>query len=128
MPSKKPALTTEEIDNLIREIRGERVILDSDLARLYGATTKRLNEQVKRNQERFPDDFMFQLTAKESAALRSQFAIGSPQESNPQNDARSRSQFATLKRGQNIKYRPYAFTEHGAIMAAKSSTARAPCR
>jgi len=61
---------------------------------------------------------MFQLTAKESAALRSQFATGLPQESNPQNDARSRSQIATLKRGQNIKYRPYAFTEHGAIMAA----------
>ena len=50
--------------------------------------------------------------------MRSQFAIGSPQESNPQSDARSRSQIATLKRGQNIKYRPYAFTEHGAIMAA----------
>jgi len=49
MPSKKPALTTEEIDDLIREIRGEKVILDSDLARLYGVTTKRLNEQVKRN-------------------------------------------------------------------------------
>ena len=93
-------------------------MLDADLAVLYGVTTKRLNEQVKRNRERFPDDFMFQLTAKESAALRSQFAIGSPQESNPQSDARSRSQFATLKRGQNIKYRPYAFTEHGAIMAA----------
>src|SRR5437660_1790399 len=118
MPSKKPALTTQEIDNLIREIRGEKVILDSDLARLYGVTTKRLNEQVKRNQERFPDDFMFQLTAKESAALRSQFATGSSQESNPQSDVRSRSQIATLKRGQNIKYRPYAFTEHGAIMAA----------
>src|SRR5438128_7985479 len=61
---------------------------------------------------------MFQLTAKESAALRSQFATGLPQDSNPQNDARSRSQIATLKRGQNIKYLPYAFTEHGAIMAA----------
>ena len=83
MPSKKPALTTAEIDDLIREIRGEKVILDSDLARLYGVTTKRLNEQVKRNRERFPDDFMFQLTAKESAALRSQFATGSPQGSNP---------------------------------------------
>ena len=73
--------------------------MDSDLARLYGVTTKRLNEQVKRNRERFPDDFMFQLTAKESAALRSQFATGSPQESNPQSDARSRSQFATLQTG-----------------------------
>jgi hypothetical protein len=83
---------------MIREIRGEKVILDSDLARLYGVTTKRLNEQVKRNRERFPDDFMFRLTAKESAD--------------------SRSQIATLKRGQNVKYLPNAFTEHGAIMAA----------
>ncbi|PYI94313.1 MAG: hypothetical protein DME97_02315 [Verrucomicrobia bacterium] len=66
-------------------------ILYPPSSRLYGVTTKRLNEQVKRNRERFPDDFMFQLTAKESAALG--------------------SQFATLKRGQNIKYRPYAFTE-----------------
>jgi len=75
--------------------------LDTDLGRLYGVTTKRLNEQVKRNRERFPDDFMFQLTMEEADRLR-----------------RSRSQIATLKRGQNIKYLPYAFTEHGAIMAA----------
>jgi ORF6N domain-containing protein len=92
--------------------------LDSDLARLYGVTTKRLNEQVKRNRERFPEDFMFQLTLKESADLRSQFATSSPQTTNPRGDARSRSQIATLKRGQNIKYLPYGFTEHGAIMAA----------
>jgi len=112
------ALALERVEPLIHEIRGEKVILDSDLARLYGATTKRLNEQVKRNRERFPDDFMFRLTARESAALRSQFATSSSQASN-QGDARSRSQIATLKRGENIKYLPYAFTEHGAIMAAK---------
>lgn len=134
MPPKKrstasKALALERVDPLIHEIRDEKVILDSDLARLYGVTTKRLNEQVKRNRERFPDDFMFQLGAKESDALRSQFATSSePNRSQIatssshrvafKDDARSRSQIATLKRGQNIKYLPYAFTEHGAIMAA----------
>ena len=80
--------------------RGREVLLDAELAALYGVTTKRLNEQVLRNRERFPTDFMFQLTAQEAATLR--------------------SQFATLKsgRGQHRKYLPYAFTEHGAIMAA----------
>ncbi len=68
---------------------------------MYGVTTKRLNEQVKRNLWRFPPDFLFQLT------------LGEAEEA-----MRSRSQFATLKRGQNIKHRPYAFTENGAIMAA----------
>ena len=97
----KDLITTERIEQAIFLIRGQKVILDTDLARLYGVTTKRLNEQVKRNRERFPDDFMFQLTMEEADRLR-----------------RSRSQIATLKRGQNIKYLPYAFTEHGAIMAA----------
>ena len=76
-------------------------MLDSDLAKLYRVTTKRLNKQVKRNRGRFPEDFMFQLTSEEAKLLQS-----------------SRSQFATLKRGQNIKYLPYVFTEHGSIMAA----------
>ena len=89
------------VEELIRTVRDQRVILDSDLARLYGVTTKRLNEQVKRNRERFPDDFVFRLTTAEASKL-----------------LRSRSQIATLKRGQNIKYLPYAFTEHGAVMAA----------
>ena len=91
---------TQHIARDILVLRGQRVIIDSDLAALYGVTTKRFNEQVRRNRERFPEDFMFQLTAQEAAALR--------------------SQFATLKtgRGQHRKYLPYAFTEHGAIMAA----------
>ena len=72
-------------------------MLDRDLAELYGVELKRLNEQVKRNLDRFPDDFMFQLTLEEGKAV-----------------IRSRSQFATLKRGENIKYRPYVFTEHTA--------------
>ena len=112
------ALALEQVEPLIHAVRGEKVILDSDLALLYGVAAKRLNEQVKRNRDRFPADFMFQLTAKESAASRSQFATSSSQAVDPKDDARSRSQIATLKRGQNIKYRPYAFTEHGAIMAA----------
>jgi len=85
----------------IRAMRGQKVILDSDLARIYGVTTKRLNEQVKRNAKRFPADFMFRLTVAESESI-----------------LRSRSQIATLKRGMNIKYLPYAFTEKGAVMAA----------
>ena len=90
----------ERITCSILVLRGQRVILDRELAAIYGVTTKRLNEQIKRNAERFPEDFMFQLT-REEAEL-------------------SRSQFATLNsgRGRNIKYLPHAFTEHGAIQAA----------
>jgi hypothetical protein len=95
------SLSTDNIVPLIHTIRGQRVILASDLARLYGTTAKRLNEQVKRNKQRFPSDFMFQLTATEVDEIQ-----------NP------RSQIATLESGKNIKYRPYAFTEHGALMAA----------
>jgi hypothetical protein len=87
-----------DIGSLIVTVRGHRVILDSDLARIYGVPTKRLNEQVKRNATRFPPDFMFRLTDEEVEEWR-----------------RSRSQFATLKRGHNIKYLPFAFTGHGAL-------------
>jgi len=101
-PKRKEALVVvAPIEPVIQVIRGQKVILDADLAEIYGVTTKRLNEQVKRNRKRFPDDFMFRLKREESQPLQ-----------------RSRSQFATLKRGQNIKYLPYAFTEHGAVMAA----------
>lgn len=99
--AEKRLIPVERIEKAIYLIRGQRVILDRDLAALYGVTPKRLNEQVKRNLPRFPDDFLFQLTMDETKEV---FA--------------SRSQFATLKRGQNIKYAPYAFTEHGALMAA----------
>lgn len=92
---------THQIEQNIMLIRGQKVIMDSDLAQLYGVTTKRLNEQVKRNIKRFPEDFMFQLTIEETKELLS-----------------SRSQFATLKRGQNIKYAQNVFTEHGAVMLA----------
>jgi len=88
----------EHIEQNILLIRGHRVMLDTDLAILYGVPAKRLNEQVRRNKKRFPSDFMFQLTAEEVDRLR--------------------SQFATLKagRGQHRKYRPYAFTEQGVAM------------
>jgi hypothetical protein len=94
------APAVESISLSIAALRGQRVILDADLAALYGVETKRFNEAVKRNAARFPADFMFQLTAEEFDSLR--------------------SQIATLKtgRGQHRKYLPYVFTEHGAIMAA----------
>jgi hypothetical protein len=85
----------------IRHIRDVAVILDADLAAIYRVPTKRLNEQVKRNKERFPADFVFKLTSEEARG----------------GDA-ARSQIATLNKGQNIKHLPYAFTEHGALMAA----------
>ena len=101
----------ENIENLIHVIRGKQVMLDRDLARLYGVETKRLNEQVKRNIERFPEDFMFQLTREEAESSRSQFATLN------EDGEHSRSQFATLNgRGHNIKHLPYAFTENGVAM------------
>ena len=91
---------TEFIAERIFVVRGQKVILDADLAALYEVPTKRFNEAVKRNLAKFPADFMFPLTAAEWAALRSQIATLEP------------------GRGQHRKYLPYAFTEHGAIMAA----------
>src|SRR5271154_5962763 len=100
------SLSTDNILPLIHTIRGQRVILASDLAKLYGVRTLRLNEAVKRNKVRFPTDFMFQLTRKEALA-------------------HSRSQIAILNaQGANIKHLPYAFTEHGAIMAANVLNSR----
>jgi phage regulator Rha-like protein len=91
-------LPTVRIESLIHNIRGKKVILDSSLANLYGVTTKRFNEQIKRNIERFPDDFMFILTEQEFDNLRSQIATSS------------------LHGGR--RYSPKVFTEHGALMAA----------
>jgi hypothetical protein len=99
------------ITSVIRTIRGKKVILDADLARIYGVPTKRLNEQVKRNADRFPPDFLIQLTAAEADNLKSQFATS--------NLASNRSQFATgSQKHRDPRLRPYAFTENGAIMAA----------
>jgi hypothetical protein len=103
-------IPAERIDNAILEIRGRKVMLSHDLAALYGVSTKAFNQAVKRNADRFPPDFMFQLTREEAQSLRSQFVT--------LNGVGSRSQSATLKRGEHIKYLPYAFSEHGAVMAA----------
>lgn len=96
---KPKKLIAPDIDSLIVEIRGQKVILDKDLGRIYGTETFRLNEAVKRNRERFPDDFLFRLTAEEWHGLISQIAI------------------SKARRG-GRRTPPYAFTEHGAIMAA----------
>jgi hypothetical protein len=106
MPKKKqPLKVLEPVEPLIREIRGERIMLDADLARIYGVPTKRLNEQVRRNLKRFPDDFVFQLTPEEADNLKSQFATSSS------------------GHGGRRKL-PWAFTEHGAIMAANVLSSR----
>ena len=90
---------SQEVESKIVVVRGQRVILDSDLAKLYGVTTKRLNQQVTRNSGRFPDDFMFSLSDQEVTALRLQFATS--------NEGRG-----------GRRYRPKVFTEFGAVMAA----------
>jgi hypothetical protein len=107
MSSKSMRQSVRTIENLeeaarsIQVVRGQSVILGTDLASVYSVTTKALNQAVRRNIKRFPPDFAFRLTRKEAAGLQ-----------------RSRSQNVTLKRGDNIKYAPIAFTEHGAVMAA----------
>ena len=113
------------IESLIRVIRGQQVMLDSDLAMLYGVETRTLNQAVKRNIKRFPEDFMFQLTQDEASHSRSQFvtlndddALRSQIATSNKKDNPLRSQFVTSKskRGQNIKYLPYAFTRNGIAM------------
>ena len=96
--TKQIGASVDDIGSLIRTIRGQRVILDFDLARIFGVPTFRFNEAVKRNRERFPSDFVFQLTPEEHSILRSQIAISSSHGGR--------------------RTRPYAFTEYGAIMAA----------
>ncbi len=99
MPAEQAIVPVDKIESRILTVRGRRVMLDADLAALYGVSTKRLNEQVKRNRQRFPEDFIFQLTAQEAEALKSQIATSNP----------GRGGRRTL---------PNAFTEHGAIMVA----------
>ncbi len=91
-------LTTEIISTKIFEIRGQNVMLDRDLAALYGVTTGNLNKSMKRNIKKFPQDFMFQLTKDEALII-------------------SRFQNGTLKQGHNVKYLPYVFTEYGAMQS-----------
>ena len=105
----------EFIKSCIFTIRGEQVVFSPDLAMLYGVSTKRLNEQVKRNRDRFPERFMFQLSPDEAIGLRSQIATSNG--SAKTETTALRSQIATSKRG-GTRYLPYAFTEHGVIMLA----------
>jgi ORF6N domain len=100
-PTRTALVPVESITRAILVLRGHKVLLDAELAALYGVSTKRFNEQVRRNRSRFPADFMFQLTPEEQRSLRSQFATSK----------------APAGRG-GRRYLPYAFTEHGAIMAA----------
>jgi len=95
------------IESAIYLLRGQRVMLDCDLAAIYGVTTRRLNEQLRRNRSRFPDDFAFQLTAEESRNLKSQIATSS-----------LRSQFVTSSSHGGKRKLPWVFTEHGALMLA----------
>jgi hypothetical protein len=102
----KPALRAEDISQRIYTVRGQRVMLDADLAELYGVTTGALNQAIKRNAERFPEDFMFRLSQEESDSLRSQTVILKP------------------GRGQYRKFLPYVFTEQGVAML--SGTLQSP--
>ena len=107
MAARQHIVPLERIENAILLLRGQKVMLDADLAALYGVEVKALNQAVKRNTERFPKDFCFQLTREEFAELRN-----------------LRSQIVTLKRGSHRKFRPYVFTEQGVGML--SSVLRSP--
>jgi hypothetical protein len=104
MPKKKSLIPIEQIERSIFVIRGQKVMLDADLAKLYGVETKNLNLAVRRNRDRFPEDFMFQLTEEEFAALR--------------------LQSATSKGRGGRRYLPYAFTEHGVAMLSSVLTCK----
>ena len=119
MRKKKAASKPDE--PRIVTVRGQRVILDADLAQTYGVETRVLNQAVKRNVARFPSDFAFQLTTAEAEALRSQIVTLEISEAGDDAGAAAlRSQIAMLKkgRGQHRKFQPWVFTEHGALMAA----------
>lgn len=133
MEKKKPSRTgpLNPTDIPIREIRGQRVLLDSDLAAIYGVPTKALNQAVKRNSDRFPKDFRLQLTLEEWGSMWSQTATTSPESVQSTGDDLNRSQIVTgssaseAMRSQivtaskrNVRHPPYAFTEHGALQAA----------
>src|SRR6185503_2684132 len=111
----KDALSNEQLEPLICEIRDQRVILDADLARIYGVSTRVFNQAFKRNQDRFPADFAFQITPAELDNLRSQSVISSSQQPDSARD--NWSQTVTSSHG-GRRYLPWAFTEHGALMAA----------
>src|SRR5438477_13193807 len=114
-------LELAKIEQRIYSIRGVRVILDSDLAAVYGVATFRFNEAIKRNKNRFPPDFTFQLTAEETTALRSQFATSSIESTGMW------SQIATTSKTRRRKtHRPWAFTEHGRCKRQTSDITSSP--
>jgi ORF6N domain-containing protein len=112
----KEIVTVEQIARRICYVRGEKVLLDVDLAALYGVATKALNQAVRRNRDRFPDDFMFQLTTKEVLILRSQFVTSSSQGAKDQAAGNSSQIVMSSKRHGGRRYRPYVFTEQGVAM------------
>lgn len=131
MKHESTAVSVERIEQLIYMIRGQRIMLDADLASIYGVSTKALNQAVKRNAQRFPEDFMFRLTADELEEIRSQIVsitnrsrvvTGSPKTGGLRSQtvaSMNRSQFVTAsQKHRDPRFLPYAFTEHGAIMAA----------
>ena len=120
MPKSWNRLSVDRLGKLIYEIRGQRVMLDSDLAKIYGVETKALNRAVNRNRSRFPTDFAFQVSSSEWKNLRCQ--IGTSSSSGGRQ--RLRSQIATSKSHGGRRYLPYVFTEHGAIMAANILNSR----
>lgn len=117
MKKNDSIIPAELIEKTIFLLRKEKVMFDADLARLYGVTTSRLVEAVKRNLNRFPEDFMFQLTEDEANALRSQFAISNEKKSKRSQGFTSlRSQTTISKKRGGSRYKPYVFTEQGIAM------------
>src|SRR6266542_2610776 len=113
----KEIFTVEQIARRICYVRDEKVLLDFDLAALYGVATKVLNQAVKRNRARFPDDFMFRLGAEETANLKSQFVTSSSQGAGNERILKNWSQIVTSShKHRGATYRPYAFTEQGVAM------------
>ncbi|MCX6934631.1 MAG: ORF6N domain-containing protein [Verrucomicrobia bacterium] len=108
-----------QIHDRIHEIRGRRVIIDADLAGIYGVATKRLNEQVKRNQDRFPDDFGFALNPREASLIQIKQGLDGGQHAGIKGLVYDRSHFATGSAQRRSRlYLPFAFTEYGALMVA----------
>jgi len=116
MPKPQNRLSANQLGQLIYEIRGHRVMLDRDLAKIYGVETRALNQAVRRNGDRFPKDFAFQISSNEWKNLR--YQIGTLKTGRRPEILRSQNVILKGGRGQHRKYLPYVFTEHGAIMAA----------
>jgi ORF6N domain len=116
----KTDVPSDPLSGRIYIFRGQRVVLDADLARLYGVTTKVFNQAIKRNAARFPQDFAFQLKPAELASMWSQIATTCSEDAEKESVAHNWSQFVTSSKAahRGATYRPWAFTEHGAVMAA----------